>query len=151
MKEMLEDYRRLKNKLPQALLNATERLVNEAVEEISSDDAHYSIEKLPTTNSSGKIEGGYRTTNPIDLFKEFGTGYIGSQNPSTSPFLKEAGWEYDASNHGEKGWVYPKDGKFYHTYGEIGKNVFTDATLKMEDKVQTVILEEINKILEGGN
>jgi len=57
LKSMLNNYKRLRDKLPQALMNATERLVNEAIEKIGEDEAHYSIEKLPTTNSSGKIEG----------------------------------------------------------------------------------------------
>ena len=93
---------------------------------------------------------GYRTTDPIDLFKEFGTGYVGSQEPSVSPFLKDIGWQYDASGHGDKGWVYPKNGQFYHTYGQVGKNVFTDVTLEIEDKIESVVKEEIMKII-GGN
>ena len=157
---MLDDYKRLKNKLPQAMYNAVERLSKETVEEINSDDENYTVEKKTTEIIGSKVSGGYRTTDMIDLYKEFGTGYVGSKTPSISPFFKEAGWQYwDASisknpANGvpiEEGWVYEKNGQYYHTYGQVGKNVFTDATLKMEDRVNQVLSEEIEKILDGGN
>lgn len=48
-------------------------------------------------------------------FVEFGTGIVGKQNPH--PDLASANWKYDVNEHGEKGWMYYKDGEWHWTKG----------------------------------
>lgn len=48
-------------------------------------------------------------------FVEFGTGIVGSENPH--PNTSIIGWKYDVNNHGEKGWLYFKNGEWHWTKG----------------------------------
>lgn len=60
-----------------------------------------------------------RSTNQIDTYREFGTGIVGSNSPHVDEMLAKSGWKYDVNNHGEKGWIYPKqDGSFGWTKGQ---------------------------------
>lgn len=156
---MIEDYKGLEDIFVQAAENAINRLVEETVDVINSDEAHYTgVEKEKAKRDGDNIVGSYYTYDPIDIIKEFGSGYIGSANPSTSQFLKDLGGVttsygtytmYDTNGHGEDGWYYPKNGKYYHTWGNIGRNVFTDASMEMEAKANAVLQEEIHKLLGG--
>lgn len=40
------------------------------------------------------------------MYVEFGTGYVGENNPD-HPLHKTIGWKHDVHHHGAKGWWYP--------------------------------------------
>lgn len=156
---MLEEYTGLEEKVTQAGQNTVVRLINEAVDTITNDAAHYTgVQKEEPKQEGTTIKGSYFTDDPIDIIKEFGTGIVGSANPSTSPFLTELGGvtvdgktytKYDTFNHGEAGWYYPYEGRWVHTWGEIGRNVFTDTSMEIEAKANSVLYEELHKLLGG--
>ena len=156
---MLEDYQGLGDQIMKAAENAANRLVEEAVQEITEDMAHYNgVQSEKAKQEGKKIIAKYYTHDPIDIIKEFGSGIIGSANPSTSPFLKDLGGVttsygtytmYDTNGHGEDGWYYPSGNGYKHTWGEIGKNVFTDVSAEIEVKANKVLQEELEKILGG--
>lgn len=64
-----------------------------------------------TPNSMGMkimVQGDYA------MFVEYGTGIIGRDESHPKP----DGWAYDVNEHGEAGWIYPKDdGTFGWTRG----------------------------------
>jgi len=156
---MLEEYKGLEERIIKAAENTANRLVEEAVKEINEDDAHYvGVRSTKAKNNNGIITANYYTNDPIDIIKEFGTGIVGSANPSTSPFLKDLGGVttsygtytmYDTNGHGEDGWFYPSGNGYRHTWGEIGRNVFTDVSAETEAKLEKVFQEELQKLLGG--
>lgn len=58
-------------------------------------------------------------------YVEFGTGIVGSESPHPDTSL--ASWKYDVNNHGEDGWVYYRDGEYYHTKGMPSRPFMYDA------------------------
>ena len=103
------------------------------VSEVGLEDNYKSTEILPVKNNGNTITGGIKTTDEKDTYKEFGTGIVGSQNPHVSEFLAKSGWKYDVNEHGEKGWIYPKeDGTFGWTKGIPAEKRFYNAMKNME-------------------
>ena len=100
--------------------------------------------------------GTVSTNDEVIIFKEMGTGIVGSQNPHPSPSSEFKDWKYDKNEHGENGWWYPttesdpnpyktvfKDGQlrawtkglpsgsmFYNTFNDIKK--YLDSTVSVE-------------------
>lgn len=70
-------------------------------------------------------------------FVEFGTGIVGSENPHPNP----SGWEYDSRNHGESGWLYPKDGEIHWTKGMPAKPFMYNTTMDLYTKVHKIAKE----------
>lgn len=127
------------------MVNVMDKLSEEGLKE-----NYKSTVKKEITVEGSKITGGFETTDPIDTFKEFGTGLIGSQSPHTSDALAKAGWKYDINQHGEKGWKYPKkDGSFGWTKGQRAKKKFSDAVYRVEEKAEEIIETELNESMRG--
>ena len=105
-----------------------------------------STRKLETKTVGSKIIGGIKTTEAKNTYKEFGTRIIGSQNPHISEFLNEVGWRYDVNEHGEKGWIYPKDdGTFGWTKGIPAQKKFYNSMKDMENSFARIASEEFKK------
>jgi len=103
------------------------------VSQIGLEDNYDSTKMLPIVYENGKVSGGIHTTDPIDTYREFGTGVVGSQNPHPDIM---SGWVYDVNKHGEKGWIYPKgDGTFGWTKGLPAEKKFYNAVKKMEESL----------------
>ena len=92
--------------------------------------------------------GTVSTGDEVILFKEMGTGIVGSNNPHPNPTSNFSSWTYDVNNHGEAGWKYPKkDGTFgwtkglpagsmfYKTFNDIKK--YADSTIQIEVRKTT--------------
>lgn len=117
------------------------------VSEVGLEDNYKSTEILPVKNNGNTITGGIKTTDEKDTYKEFGTGIVGSQNPHVSEFLAKSGWKYDVNEHGEKGWIYPKeDGTFGWTKGIPAEKRFYNAMKNMEESSKEIAIEEFRKI-----
>lgn len=137
-----EDF--LKNK--KALLPQVAEDIVLQVSEEGLKDNHKSTELLPIVNNGSVISGGIQTTDEIDTYREFGTGIVGSENPHVADFLAKVGWRYDVNEHGEKGWIYPKDdGTFGWTKGIPSEQKFYEAMKRMEEILPEIARNELSK------
>ncbi len=133
-KEFLEKY---SSKMPQVAENIVKR-----ISEVGLEDNHKSTTLLPITNTGSKVSGGIRTNEVGETFAEFGTGVVGKNNPHTVEYLEKSGWKYDVNEHGEKGWVYFKDGQYHWTKGIPANRKFHNASKRMEEKFEEISKEE---------
>ena len=136
-KQFLEKY---SSKLPQIAENIVDRVSEEGLEY-----NYNSTEKIPIENTGEKVTGGIRTTDEGETYAEFGTGQVGSQNPHVAEYLEKAGWKYDVNEHGEKGWLYYKDGQLHWTKGMPAQKKFYNASVRMEEKFPIIAIEEFKK------
>ena len=70
------------------------------------------------------VRGGIEDYSPEAYFHEYGTGVVGSRNPTISEQAQALGWQYDYNSHGESGWWYPTtedDPNPYKWTGEDGQ------------------------------
>lgn len=137
--DFLKNY---KEKLPKAVENIVTK-----VSKVGLQDNYKSTEVIPTKNEGNVITGGIKTTDTKDTYREFGTGIVGSQNPHISDILSQIGWKYDVNEHGEKGWIYPKeDGTYGWTKGISAQKKFYNAMKNMEDSFKTIAIDEFRRI-----
>lgn len=142
----IEEYQEFLKKYKEKIPKAVENIVTK-VSKVGLQDNYKSTEIIPTKNEGNVITGGIKTTDVKDTYKEFGTGIIGNQNPHISDILSQIGWKYDVNEHGEKGWIYPKeDGTFGWTKGISSQKKFYNAMKNMEDSFQTIAIEEFKRI-----
>ena len=141
----IEEYKNMLMEKKKQLPQIAENIVRK-ISEIGLEDNYNSAEIIPIENTGGIVSGGIRTTEEKDTYKEFGTGIVGSNNPHVIEYLAEVGWKYDVNEHGEKGWVYPKeDGSFAWTKGMPAQQKFYGATIRMEENLLQIAKEEFNK------
>lgn len=136
-KEFLANYA---SRLPQVATNIVKRVSAEGLK-----DNYKSTTILPISNDGNKISGGIKTNNEGETYAEFGTGVIGQGNPHIADYLEKAGWKYDVNEHGEKGWVYFKDGRYYWTKGIKASKKFYNASVRMQEKFEEIAIEEFKK------
>lgn len=130
-----------KKNLPQVAVNIVKR-----VSEVGKENNHESTELMQVGRVGDTITGGIRTTNKGETFAEFGTGIVGSNNPTANEMLAESGWKYDVNEHGEKGWIFPvEDGTYRWTKGIPANKKFYNAMKRMEKEFPNIAKEEINK------
>ena len=82
-----------------------------------------------------EADGGHAT------FVEYGTGIVGANSPHAE--AAEDGVEYDRNNHGESGWNYPKDGRFYHTKGQPSRPFMLSARSKIAKRGKTLVITKL--------
>ncbi len=93
-------------------------------------------------NKTGTVS----TNDEVIIFKEMGTGIVGSQNPHPSPTSEFASWQYDINKHGEEGWIYPKkDGTYGWTKGLPSGSMFYNTFNEIKKYVNSTISVEIHK------
>lgn len=142
----IEEYQKFLKQYKEQLPKVAENIVTR-VSKVGLEGNYKSTEVIPTKNEGNVITGGIRTTDIKDTYREFGTGIVGSQNPHVSEILAEIGWKYDVNEHGEKGWVYPKeDGTYGWTKGIPAQKKFYNAMKNMEESFKTIAIEEFKKI-----
>ena len=140
------DYQKFLEKYAKQLPKVAENIVTR-VSKIGLEDNYKSTEVIPTKDNGNTVTGGIRTTDVKDTYKEFGTGIVGSRNPHVSEILSQVGWKYDVNEHGEKGWVYPKDdGTYGWTKGISAQKKFYNAMKNMEESIKIIAIEEFKKI-----
>lgn len=142
LKEIIERYSTIRDKIPEVAVNTVKALSEEGIKD------NYKSVIIDNVKTEGtRAIGGFQTTNPNETFAEYGTGLIGSKSPNITEAIKKAGWQYDMNNHGEKGWIYQKDGKFYWTQGQKAQKKFYNATVRVEEKSQEILKNEFEKML----
>lgn len=101
-----------------------------------------SIDWVPVTYNKYKIV----VNCDYAIYVEFGTGIVGAQN--SHPRASAEGITYDRNGHGEDGWVYEKDGKFYHTKGQPAKPFVYETYEELQRRVNKIIEEEYEKVFK---
>lgn len=139
MNEWIKELENLKKKqLPTIALKTVDRLVDEMLKNVYPD-----TEKMQTKMEEDKAVGGMQNKKSKWVYKEYGTGIVGSQNPHVAEALQQAGWKYDVNNHGEKGWVYPVgNGEYRWTKGQPATKEFWQALEKAEELFPEIAKEE---------
>lgn len=74
-------------------------------------------------------------------FVEFGTGIVGAKSPH--PEAGKRGVGYDRNAHGEKGWVYEKDGRYYHTKGYRSRPFWYATGTKLKSLAKRLIHKKL--------
>lgn len=150
-----------------AYLLGVQSALNSIAQEGTERVAEYGRQALervaPTTdidgNQPGSVftepsENGTRVVYSGDdvAYIEFGTGYIGENNPyPDESILGKANWVYDINKHGYKGWVYrrKRDGRFRHSRGMVPEAPVLTAFRETEKVAPQIIKEVINEKLGG--
>ena len=143
--DSIEEYEKMLTQRKKDISKIAENIVKRVLD-VGLEDNYNSSEIIPVTNDGNVVSGGIQTTDEIDTYREFGTGIVGSENPHIADFLAKVGWKYDVNEHGEKGWIYPKDdGTFGWTRGLPSEKKFYEALLKMRDILPEIAKEELQK------
>lgn len=141
----IEGYKEALIKRKKQLPKMAEQIVRE-VSEVGLQDNYESAILLPIQNDGKVVSGGIQTTDEIDTYREFGTGIVGSNNPHIAEYLAKVGWKYDVNEHGEKGWIYPKDdGTYGWTKGLPAEKKFYEAIIEMEERLPEIAKEKFRK------
>ena len=110
----LEEFRaRIEAKLPELITKLCERGLEIAKEQcpVDTGDLRESIHII-----AEGIAGQIIASSGHAAYVEFGTGIVGAGSPH--PTLP---WAYDVNGHGDKGWTYYKNDRFYWTAGQPAK------------------------------
>lgn len=141
----LDEYIKILELKKEQIVKATQGIATRIAEE-AGKDTYKSVEIIPAEMQGETAVAYARSTNEIDTYKEFGTGIVGSQNPHVDEALEKAGWKYDVNEHGEKGWIYPKeDGSFGWTKGQPAQKKFYLAGQRAKEKAPKIAKEEFQK------
>jgi len=88
------------------------------------------------------------TDDEVIIFNEMGTGIVGSSSPHPMPNESFKSWRYDVNEHGEKGWIYPKeDGSYGWTRGLPSRHMFYDAFNDIKEQVGSYVNVELRKTI----
>jgi hypothetical protein len=129
----------------QQIINATQNIATRIAEE-AGKETYKSVKVIPAEMQGETAIAYVRSTDAGEIFAEFGTGIVGSQNPHVDEALSKSGWKYDVNKHGEKGWVYPrKDGSFAWTKGQPSQKRFYLASQRAKEKAPSIAKEELQK------
>lgn len=140
--ESIDEFKEILAKNKKRFPSMAKKIIK-LVSEIGLKNNYKSTELLPIIEENGVISGGIHTTDPIDTYREFGTGIVGSEKPHPDVM---SGWIYDVNEHGKKGWIYPKgDGSFGWTAGLPAEKKFYEAIRRMEDSLPKVSKDEFSK------
>ncbi len=143
--DSIEGYKEALIKRKKQLPKMAEQIVRE-VSEVGLQDNYESAILLPIQNDGKVVSGGIQTTDEIDTYREFGTGIVGSNNPHIAEYLVKVGWKYDVNEHGEKGWIYPKDdGTYGWTKGLPAEKKFYEAIIEMEERLPEIAKGKFRK------
>lgn len=162
LENLSKEIQRLAQNLENNITNTTKELGETSLKYMKQEydqnniSSHKSNLNLSPYNKS--YENGFVLSSGDDeiaVYKEFGIGMIGGNNPSK--LSGEVGYQYDVNNHGEKGWYYRKDGKTYWTRGYMGSNMFGNLVDELKSsalkKYQLSVSQAINdfgKATRGG-
>lgn len=140
---------------------AVQKLTDDAYKEITKKCSQINlrnhvdnIQKVVKAN-----EGEVSTRDEVVIYKEMGTGLVGSQHPHPNPSSEFAGWVYDVNSHGESGWWYPTDEADPNPYKWTGgdgvlrawtkglpsNHMFYDAFINIKNKAPETVKAEIRK------
>lgn len=144
LNEWAKDLEIRKKQYPKIALRIADRLANEMLKEVSTEKGYRETYKISAKLEGNVATAGIKNDELKAMFREYGTGIVGSQNPHVAEALQKAGWKYDVNQHGEKGWYYPKgDGTFGWTKGQPANKKFYEALQKAEQLFPEIGREEL--------
>lgn len=82
-----------------------------------------------------EADGGHAT------FVEFGTGIVGKNSPHEEADQRDV--QYDRNGHGESGWNYYKNGRFFHTKGQPSRPFMYSAGKLIAKRGKTLVLAKL--------
>ena len=141
-------------KFKREFLTKCNRLI-EALTEYGAEVARLEVRQLDavyTGELMNSIEGYYSLTSNVGIIKagayyaafvEFGTGVVGKSSPHPNP----QGWQYDANNHGDSGWVYYDDdsGEYRWTKGFRSRPFMYNTARQLEKECKRIAEEVFGK------
>lgn len=136
-----------RKKYTEARVRSISKALEKRGEEIARERiAHY-------TNGTGNlanhivvwteyVDGKFKTYIKLDTeyaaYVEFGTGIVGAADDHPRASQR---WAYDVNQHGEAGWIYPKDGEFYWTQGEPAKPIMYETLQLLKAEFPAIVKE----------
>lgn len=146
-KKFLIKYQEVYSKgIDNAVKYATEALYNKVLEYCYANGISNHISQIKWGYDDNTKTGRVWTNDMVIIFNEMGTGIVGSNNPHPNPDGSFKSWKYDVNEHGEKGWVYPKeDGTYGWTKGLPSRHMFYSAFQDIKDEIGNIVDIEIRK------
>lgn len=146
-KKFLNKYKEAYSKgIDNAVKYATEMMYNKVLEYCYANGIYNHISQIKWEYDDNTKTGRVWTNDMVIIFNEMGTGIVGSNNPHPNPDGPFKSWKYDVNEHGEKGWVYPKeDGTYGWTKGLPSRHMFYSAFQDIKDEIGNIVDIEIRK------
>lgn len=146
-KKFLNKYKEAYSKgIDNAVKYATEMMYNKVLEYCYANGISNHISQIKWEYDDNTKTGRVWTNDMVIIFNEMGTGIVGSNNPHPNPDGPFKSWKYDVNEHGEKGWVYPKeDGTYGWTKGLPSRHMFYSAFQDIKDEIGNIVDIEIRK------
>lgn len=146
-KKFLNKYKEAYSKgIDNAVKYATEMMYNKVLEYCYANGISNHISQIRWEYDDNTKTGRVWTNDMVIIFNEMGTGIVGSNNPHPNPDGPFKSWKYDVNEHGEKGWVYPKeDGTYGWTKGLPSRHMFYSAFQDIKDEIGNIVDIEIRK------
>lgn len=153
-KKSLEKAKRFLNKYQEAYSKgvdnavkyATETMYNKVLEYCYANGISNHTSQIQWQYDDNTKTGRVWTNDMVIIFNEMGTGIVGSNNPHPNPDGPFKSWKYDINEHGEKGWLYPKeDGTYGWTRGLPSGHMFYSAFQDIKNEIGNIVDVEIRK------
>lgn len=153
-KKSLEEAKRFLNKYQEAYSKgvdnavkyATEMMYNKVLEYCYANGISNHTSQIKRQYDDNTKTGRVWTNDMVIIFNEMGTGIVGSNNPHPNPDGPFKSWKYDVNEHGEKGWLYPKeDGTYGWTKGLPSRHMFYSAFQDIKNEIGNIVNVEIRK------
>ena len=129
-----------------AVKYATEMMYNKVLEYCYENGILNHTSQIHWEYDDNTKTGRVWTNDMVIIFNEMGTGITGANNPHPNPDGPFKSWRYDVNEHGEKGWIYPKeDGTFGWTKGLPSRHMFYDAFNDIKNEIGNIVDIEIRK------
>lgn len=153
-KKSLEEAKRFLNKyqeayskgIDNAVKYATEMMYNKVLEHCYANGISNHTSQIQWQYDDNTKTGRVWTNDMVIIFNEMGTGIVGSNNPHPNPDGPFKSWKYDVNEHGEKGWLYPKeDGTYGWTRGLPSRHMFYSAFQDIKNEIGNIVDIEIRK------
>ena len=150
LEEAINKLNRLKEAYSKGIDNAvkyaTELMYYKVLEYCYANGILNHINQIHWEYDDNTKTGRVWTNDMVIIFNEMGTGITGANNPHPNPDGPFKSWRYDVNEHGEKGWVYPKeDGTFGWTRGLPSRHMFYDAFNDIKNEIGNIVDIEIRK------
>lgn len=155
-KKSLEESKKFLNKFKEAYKKgidnsvkyATEAMYNKVLEYCYANGISNHTSSIQWNYDKNSNSGRVWTNDMVIIFNEMGTGIVGSNNPHPNPTDSFKSWKYDVNNHGEKGWLYPKeDGTYGWTKGLPSRHMFFDAFNEIKNEIGDIVEVELKKTI----
>lgn len=146
-KKFLNKYQEAYSKgIDNAVKYATEMMYNKVLEYCYANGISNHTSQIQWQYDDNAKSGRVWTNDMVIIFNEMGTGIVGSNNPHPNPDGPFKSWKYDVNEHGEEGWLYPKeDGNYGWTKGLPSRHMFYSAFQDIKNEIGNIVDVEIRK------